>query len=104
MNLEERISLIGKLALYLGAGDNKELETVKQKAWEKNKWFTKEFVDLALRNIVNEYLHQDKLRGWVNHYKLDDNISPKTIGIVMAGNIPLVGFHDFLSVFISGHR
>ena len=41
MNLEERISLIGKLALYLGAGDNKELETVKQKAWEKNKWFTK---------------------------------------------------------------
>jgi hypothetical protein len=41
---------------------------------------------------------------WVNYYHLDDNISPKTIGIVMAGNIPLVGFHDFLSVFISGHK
>ena len=38
------------------------------------------------------------------HYHLDDNIWGKNIGIVMAGNIPLVGFHDFLCVFISGHN
>lgn len=104
MNLEERISLLKKLALYLGNKDNKELNEVKQTAWEKNKWFIKEFVDLALENIVSQYLDEEKLRAWVQHYRLDDNISPKTIGVVMAGNIPLVGFHDFLSVFISGHK
>ena len=104
MNLEERISLMRKLALYLGDKNNKELNDVKQTAWEKNKWFTREFVDLALENIVSQYLEEEKLKTWVDHYRLDDNISPKTVGVVMAGNIPLVGFHDFLTVFISGHR
>ena len=39
----------------------------------------------------------------MKHYHIDDNIEPKNVGVVMAGNIPLVGFHDFLCVFISGH-
>lgn len=104
MNLEERTSLLRKLALYLHKQDNTELNEIKQTAFEKNKWFTEEFVNLALENIVTQYLDEEKLQAWVNHYRLDDNISAKTIGIVMAGNIPLVGFHDFLSVFISGHR
>ena len=104
MNLEERTSLLRKLALYLNNKENKELNEVKQTAYEKNKWFTEEFINLSLKNIVNQYLDDDKLRTWKEHYRLDDNVSPKTIGVVMAGNIPLVGFHDFLSVFISGHR
>ena len=41
---------------------------------------------------------------WAQHYHLDDNIAIKNIGIVMAGNIPLVGFHDFLAAFVSGHK
>ncbi len=104
MNLEERTSLLRKLALYLDNKDNKELNEVKQTAFEKNKWFTIEFINLALKNIVTQYLDEEKLRSWVEHYRLDNNVSPKTIGVVMAGNIPLVGFHDFLSVFISGHH
>ncbi len=104
MNLEERISLLKKLALYLDDKENKELNEVKQTAFEKNKWFTEEFINLALKNIVSQYLEEEKLSAWVEHYRLDDNITPKTIGVVMAGNIPLVGFHDFLTVFISGHR
>src|SRR5690606_23591827 len=51
----------------------------------------------------NAFLEKEKLVAWTYHYRLDDNIKPKKVGIVMAGNIPLVGFHDFLSVFISGH-
>ena len=39
----------------------------------------------------------------MNHYPVDDNTIPKNVGIVMAGNIPMVGFHDFLCVFVSGH-
>ena len=104
MNLEERMSLMRKLALYLGDMNNNQLNEVKQTAWEKNKWFTREFVDLAIQNIIAQYLEEEKLRAWVGHYRLDDNIIPKTIGVVMAGNIPLVGFHDFLTVFISGHK
>ena len=48
-------------------------------------------------------MQEDKLNEWIQHYRIDDNIIPKNVGIVMAGNIPLVGFHDFLSVFVSGH-
>src|SRR5258708_24049169 len=77
---------------------------VKQKAFEKNAWFTPEFIKLACKNISEEYLQKDKLIKWKNYYHLDDNILQKNIGVVMAGNIPMVGFHDFLCIFISGHR
>jgi hypothetical protein len=103
MNLSERITLLEKLGNYLNS-DSRELSTIKQKAFEKNKWFTEEFVTLALKNIATQMLQKEKLLNWTNFYRLDDNIKPGNIGIVMAGNIPLVGFHDFLSVFISGHR
>lgn len=104
MILEDRISLMKKLVSYLGQKDNTELNDIKQIAYEKNRWFTPEFIDLAMKNILDQYLEEEKLRAWVDHYRLDDNIDPKIIGVVMAGNIPLVGFHDFLSVFIAGHK
>ncbi|MEP6926014.1 MAG: acyl-CoA reductase [Ginsengibacter sp.] len=102
MDLMERIDLMEKLGNYL-AGDDEKLKAVKQKAFEKNKWFTEEFVNLSLKNISSHLLNYNKLEKWVRHYRPDNNIKIKTVGIVMAGNIPLVGFHDFLSVFISGH-
>lgn len=102
MKLEERISLMVKLGKYL-MEESEELNDIKQKALEKNKWFIEEFVNLSLSNISKNYLRYDALKNWVDHYHIDDNISPQKIGIVMAGNIPLVGFHDFLCVFISGH-
>jgi hypothetical protein len=103
MNLAERIDLLEKLGNYL-MDDTEKMKAVKQKAFDQNKWFTIEFINLALKNISEQYLKKDKLENWVKHYHLDDNIKPKNIGIVMAGNIPLVGLHDFLSVFISGHK
>lgn len=103
MNLVERIDLMVELGKYLQS-DHEDLQITKQKAFEKNGWFTTEFINHAIKNIITEFLQKDKLEGWVKSYYLDDNISPKNVGIVMAGNIPLVGFHDFLSVFISGHK
>jgi len=103
MNLAERITLMVNLGKYL-MEDGEELKLVKQKAYEKNKWFTEEFINYAFRNISTHYLEQEKLEKWVHHYHIDDNIHPQKIGIVMAGNIPLVGFHDFLCVFITGHH
>lgn len=84
--------------------DSDELKAVKQNAYEKNKWFTGEFIDLSIKNISENYLDEKELLAWINHYHIDDNIQPQKIGVVMAGNIPLVGFHDFLSVFITGHQ
>jgi len=103
MNLVERINLMVELGKYLQS-NNTEWQTVRQEAFEKNAWFTPEFIQLAAKNIMNEYLQKDKLLKWTNYYHLDDNIYPKNIGVVMAGNIPLVGFHDFLCLFICGHR
>src|ERR1035438_2656743 len=103
MNLRERIDLMVRLGDYL-TGNTGQWRLVKQQAFEKNKWFTEEFVDLATQNVTQQFLSRLPLENWVHHYHLDNNIRPKNIGIVMAGNIPLVGFHDFLSVFISGHR
>ena len=47
-------------------------------------------------------LQADKLKEWTEKYNFE-NVSPKVVGVIMAGNIPLVGFHDLLSVLISGH-
>ena len=102
MNLAERITLLVKLGKYL-MEDSEELKLVKQKAFEKNKWFTEEFINYSFKNIATHFLDNEKLEVWVRHYHIDDNIQPQKIGIVMAGNIPLVGFHDFLCVFITGH-
>ena len=103
MNLQNRIELLQKLKNYL-QDDGPEWKEVKAKATAYNGWFIPEFIDLAVNNICTHYLEQDLLMHWANHYHLDDNINGKNTGIVMAGNIPLVGFHDFLCVFITGHR
>ena len=76
----------------------------KTRAYLYNQWFIPEFLDHRIHCITNQYLDEEKLDYWTRHYHLDDNVSPRNIGIVMAGNIPLVGFHDFLAVFVSGHK
>jgi len=102
MDLQERINLMAEIGTYLKA-DNEEWKTIKQQAYQKNGWFTPEFTQFAANQLADNFLQKDKLTAWAAHYHIDDNIAPKNVGIVMAGNIPLVGFHDFLAVFISGH-
>ena len=67
-----------------------------------NGWYTNENVYFAIQSRA-EALTEDNLNQWLNRYNLD-TISPKTVGLVLAGNIPLVGFHDFISVLLSGHK
>lgn len=91
------------LGTYLRS-DREEWMAARQKAFQKNPWFTPEFIQLACTTIFDNYLQKDKLEEWINFYHLDDNVRPKNVGVVMAGNIPMAGFHDFLTIFISGHR
>lgn len=103
MKLQNRIELLLKLRNYL-LENGEEWQNIKHTASIHNGWFTPEFIDLAVTNIADQFLEKDKLTEWINHYFLDDTIVSKNVGIVMAGNIPLVGFHDFLCVFVSGHK
>ena len=103
MNLQKRIELLQLLQKYL-IDDGEKWQNTRTKASAHNGWFIPEFIDLAVKNICAEFLQKEKLEHWAAHYHLDDNVGGKNIGIVMAGNIPLVGLHDFLCVFISGHK
>ena len=77
----------------------------RERASRENGWFTPEFINLALQQIAHSFLRRDLLESWAASYGLPGTApTPRNIGIVMAGNIPLVGFHDLLCVFISGHR
>ncbi len=70
----------------------------------KNPWFTSENVTLALKAISDE-LTEENLILWTSSYPaLNHTFKPANVGIIMAGNLPLAGFHDFLSVLISGNR
>ena len=67
-----------------------------------NGWYMPEQVFFAVQSWA-EALTKENLDQWLSEYDLE-NIEPKTVGLILAGNIPLVGFHDFLSVLISGHK
>ncbi|HTD92894.1 MAG TPA: hypothetical protein VK644_03745, partial [Chitinophagaceae bacterium] len=103
MNLQERIDLAVSLGQYMLSADP-AWAAAKEKAGQQNSWFIPEFVELAVRNIADSFLQRPALEAWTRSYDLPPvQAHPKNIGIVMAGNIPLVGFHDLLCVFISGH-
>jgi len=69
-----------------------------------NPWFTPENVRIAVKEIASK-LTEENLTRWISRYpKLDEKTIPFKVGIIMAGNIPLVGFHDFLSVLITGNN
>ena len=104
MKLPYRINLLSGLGNYMLSGEPGWQEA-KSKASRENGWFTPEFIDIAVQNIVSRFLQKNILEEWTS--LLPDDLPEekvKTVGIVMAGNIPLVGFHDFLSVFVSGHK
>jgi len=103
MNLQKRIDLLVQLAKYLEE-NGEEWQDVKNRAAAQNGWFIPGFIDLSVKNIISSFLDESKLQDWTRHYHLDDNVGGRNVGLVMAGNIPLVGFHDFLCIFISGHR
>jgi len=73
------------------------------RAHESNPWFTKENVLYAIETWADA-LQPEKIDKWFSNYALKDRVNPKKIGVIMAGNIPLVGFHDFLSVLATGHH
>lgn len=102
MQLQDRISAFAALGTAIKNLTSREFEHICTNVQAYNNWFTPDNIQAALDGI-QRYLDKEKLEEWTKHYKLS-SVEPKTVGLVMAGNIPLVGFHDFLSILISGHR
>jgi len=71
-------------------------------AEEHNGWFTKSNINFSLQSWSTA-LTVSNFSQWLDKYSFNV-LESKNIAIIMAGNIPLVGFHDFLSVLISGHK
>ncbi len=72
-----------------------------KRAKEFNSWFTEDNVLFAFENW-SKLLNEHTLKKWLSNYEISNNLNKK-VAVIMAGNIPLVGFHDFLTVLISGH-
>lgn len=66
-----------------------------------NSWFTPENLSYAVKQWSN-VLTQQNLENWLKNYSFAER--PKNVGIILAGNIPMVGFHDLLSVLLSGNN
>lgn len=84
--------------------NNEEWQNVVELAERMNGWFTQEFLLLAVKNITEQFLQEDKIRQWLAQYPvLNKNAEHDiTVGLVMAGNLPMVGFQDFLCVYLAG--
>ena len=74
-----------------------------EKAKNENGWFTANSIIFALKSWAKA-LTEDNLLQWTSNYDFPPKTTPLTIAVIMAGNIPLVGFHDFLSILISGNK
>jgi hypothetical protein len=104
MNLQARIKGFVSLGHQLSDPNNTLLNEAKLKAYRQNAWFLPEFIDQAILQIREQFLDQSALEVWTAGYpSISNEATNLKVGIVMAGNIPLVGFHDLLSTLIAGH-
>lgn len=106
MQIQEKLKILTGLGEYIKSNDEKWVE-VKELASRQNYWFIPQFIDDAVEAIATQYLTKEILLSFIASYELDvnDDIDQsKKLGIVMAGNIPLVGFHDFMMGFLAGYE
>jgi len=104
MEIQARIAGFVALGVHLSNQNNPDLIDLKQRAQSENAWFLPEFIDASITQICNQFLQKGALEEWVATYpSISLKFTYKKVGIVMAGNIPMVGFHDLLSTLIAGH-
>lgn len=110
MILSKRIELFVSLGKFFkdfidkSAENNltKKLSDAIQQAKNHNNYFTEENIINCLKNWSYS-LQKEKIESFLSSYIIEEE-NPRSIAIIMAGNIPLVGFHDFLCVILSGNK
>lgn len=101
MTIKERIEGFVALGEHLVNLDDETREELHLQAGSENPWFTPVYVDAAISGVAH-FLKKETLETWSQRYNIQNQ--QKVVGVVMAGNIPLVGFHDLLCVLISGNK
>lgn len=105
--ISKRIEALDSLSAAFN-GHNENWKAAREQAHRANGWFTEAYIDLAVRQIVDKFLDKAKLEAWIAAYpglqQKSGEHENMTVGIVMAGNLPLVGFHDFLAAFAGGFK
>jgi hypothetical protein len=106
MKLAARLESLAKLGNFLKSDYGKdELQAVYRRAEFENGWFRVDQAQHAIEQISQQFLDAAKLEKWIANYPdFQEPSNPKTIGLVLAGNIPAVGFHDILCCFVAGHK
>lgn len=102
MNLKDRISLFSTLGEQIKADSKTFFGDTISKAQILNPWFSKGNIDTAISSITI-MLERENLISWLSNYSIKEK-EIKTILLIMAGNIPFVGFHDLLCILISGNK
>jgi hypothetical protein len=109
IHLQQRIKAFTELGKQLknkvtNYNNDDSFKAILNQAKAQNSWFTISNQLKALSAVAN-MLDENALGNWLKAYPQIENASnPKTIGVIMAGNIPAVGFHDLLVVLISGNK
>ncbi len=103
MQLQQTINAFESLGNFLSTVSASNQPQLYSKAKAHNGWFTEENIDFTMQNW-SKALSRENLIQWMSPYEFLDVDAPKVIAVVMAGNIPLVGLHDFLSVLLTGHK
>ena len=101
--LQDRVEALLHLKTEL-ANPSEYTQAVIHRASCENIWFSKDNISRAIDALVNGMLDESALNLMIKTYSIDDTIVSKNVGVIMAGNIPLVGFHDWLCVFLCGHQ
>jgi hypothetical protein len=107
MTINERVGVFQTLGEYLRAETSQEtLERWATDAFHANPWFTPASVQASVGALASQYLDGQALQTWVGRYLTlaDSNRTPRQVGLILAGNLPAVGFHDVLCVLLAGHR
>ncbi len=100
-SIQKRIDAFVRLGDLLSQSSD-GIDQVLLEAKSVNPWFTEKSIRNAIDGIVSHFLNQEKLEKWINSYP--SNRSKKyNVATVLAGNIPLVGFHDILAILLSGN-
>ncbi len=100
MTLQERVDALVALGESIDHATNQDLYL---KAKYENPWFVIRNIEQSIDAIKTQYLNREKLEEWIGRYNITETTSTKRVGLILAGNIPLVGFHDIISVFLCGH-
>jgi hypothetical protein len=102
MTLTERLQAFTALGEALQAFTPNQFQDITYRAGNANPWFDEQNVTNAFNGIIH-LLDKENLQDWLFSYDLSQ-VRPQKVGVVMAGNIPMVGFHDMLCVLLAGHH